>query len=283
MIALSAQNFLHCMDFFFLPYKSSQVACRVYGNGPRLVLAFHGYGESSERFRLLAEKGGGYTFLATDLPFHGQTSWQEGLHFTTEDLQQIMLRAVEQLNNVFTPPFSLLGYSLGGRMALRLYQSQPGLFDRLVLLAPDGLKVNGWYRLATRTWAGNRFFAFTMRHPGWFFTLLRGLNKLKLVNNSIYKFVHHAIGNVQARQELYQRWTALRKIKPDLSIIKKEIQARAMPVRLVYGKYDRIILPVRGEKFRKGIEPYCHLIILSAGHQLLREHHAALILEQLGD
>jgi pimeloyl-ACP methyl ester carboxylesterase len=80
---------------------------------------------------------------------------------------------------------------------------------------------------------------------------------------------------------LYQRWTVLRKLKPDLSLIKSFIRKYKTPVHLLYGKHDRIILPERGEKFRKGIEAHCSINILPAGHQVLQEKYVPQIREAL--
>jgi pimeloyl-ACP methyl ester carboxylesterase len=174
-----------------------------------------------------------------------------------------------------------MGFSLGGRMALRLYESAPSMAQRLVLLAPDGLKVNGWYWLATQTWPGNRFFAFTMKKPQWFFGFLKLMNRLKLVNSSIFKFVNYYIGDAQARQLLYTRWTTLRKIKPNLATIKTAIRENKTKTRLLYGKHDRIILPVVGERFVKGIEEHATLMVIASGHQVLHEKHVKEILPAL--
>ena len=122
----------------------------------------------------------------------------------------------------------------------------PARIEKIVLLAPDGLKVNFWYWLATQTWIGNKLFAFTMKHPGWFFGFLKVLNKLKLVNASIFKFVNYYIGDKEVRRLLYERWTTLRKIKPNLKQIKSLLRSNKTPVRLVYGKHDRIILAGQG-------------------------------------
>lgn len=149
----------------------------------------------------------------------------------------------------------------------------PERIKRLVLLAPDGLKVNFWYWLSTQTRAGNKFFAFTMKHPGWFFGFLKLLNKLRFVNASIFKFVNFYIGNKQVRQLLYQRWTSLRKIKPHLRQIKSFIQQHDTAIRLIYGKHDRIILSSVGEKFKKGIETQCTVSVINSGHQVLHEKH----------
>jgi pimeloyl-ACP methyl ester carboxylesterase len=157
----------------------------------------------------------------------------------------------------------------------------PEQIAKLVLLAPDGLKVNFWYWLSTQTWLGNKFFRLTMKKPGWFFGFLKLLNKLKLVNASIFKFVNYYIGDAEVRRLLYARWTTLRKIKPGITIIKKNIVELKTPVRLVYGKHDRIILSSVGQKFRKGIEEYCTISVIPAGHQVLHEKHAEEILNAL--
>jgi pimeloyl-ACP methyl ester carboxylesterase len=268
-----------------LNYKSSAINYYCYGNGPNQMVCFHGYGEEADVFDFLEKYiGDQYTVYAIDLPFHGKTEWKEGLDFSPEDLLLIVERIVpgnSQKLETRNHKLSLMGFSLGGRMALRLYQSIPGKIDQLVLLAPDGLKVNFWYWLSTQTWLGNKFFAFTMRKPGWFFWFLKLLNRLKLVNASIFKFVNFYIGNKEVRTLLFNRWTTLRKIKPDLKKIKTEIVQYRTRVRLIYGKHDRIILSSVGEKFRKGIESHCDISVIASGHQVLHEKHAADIMRSL--
>jgi pimeloyl-ACP methyl ester carboxylesterase len=263
---------------FFLPYKNSRICYYRFGTGPKIALCFHGYGESATSFSFFAKYAGSqYSFYAIDLPFHGQTDWKEGFNFTNTDLLQIADSIISGTNQ----PFTLMGYSLGGRMALSLYQQIPERIEKVILLAPDGLKVNFWYWLATQTQAGNKFFALTMKKPGWFFGMLRLLNKLKLVNASIFKFVQFYIGNPEVRKLLYQRWTTLRKIKPGIGRIQIQVKKNKTSIRLIYGLHDRIILSSTGEKFRKGIEEYCTLSVIHAGHQVLHEKHAGEILDSL--
>jgi pimeloyl-ACP methyl ester carboxylesterase len=264
----------------FLLYKKSAIHYSRFGTGSRLALCFHGYGETEKVFHFLEkEAGSDFTFLALDLPFHGQTVWNEGLLFTPADLQEIVSAIIKEANT--SGAITLLGYSLGGRIALQLYQSSPGNIDRLVLLAPDGLSLNPWYWFATQTWLGNRFFKVTMHKPGWFFGLLKLGKKLGLVNSSVFKFVQHAIGDAAIRELLYERWTALRKIRPWLPHIKKRLQQQHTIVRLVYGKHDRIILPVRGEKFCCGLEEQSSIRIIHSGHQLLHPKHTEEIVQAL--
>ena len=267
------------MQTAFLPYRSSQLHYCWIGTGQKLILCLHGYGESTESFYFLEKYiPPDYTLIALDLPFHGKTQWHEGLQFSVTDL----LAITEALHAKYCDGknrITLLGYSMGGRVALQLLQSLPTKIEKTILLAPDGLKVNFWYWLATQTYIGNRLFGFTMKHPGWFFSLLQAGNKLKLINQSILKFTRYYINDTTVRRLLYERWTCMRAIKPNLTFIKKLIRAQGLPVRLLYGQYDRIIRHERGEKFRTGIESFCTLHIIQTGHQVLQEKHAKEIIQ----
>jgi pimeloyl-ACP methyl ester carboxylesterase len=160
---------------------------------------------------------------------------------------------------------------MGGRIVLQLAENHPESIDKLVLLAPDGLKVNIWYWVATHTVPGNLLFRWTMRWPGWLFLLLRISHALHLVNESIYKFAVHYIDDRTVRHDLYIRWTTMRKFRPDVTAVAGIIRRRRLPVIQVYGRYDRIIRWERGEQFCKRVtEDRCRLLLLDTGHQLLR-------------
>ena len=275
------------MEQKFISYKSSQISYCRFGAGPNKVICFHGYGEEAALFGFLEKYTvNQYTFYSIDLPFHGKTAWNEGLNFITNDISQIIEMILYQDNQQLEIPhqkISLLGFSLGGRVALSFFQANPEKVEKLILLAPDGLKVNFWYWLATQTSIGNNFFAFTLKHPGWFFIFLKMMNKIKLVNASIFKFVNYYIGDATVRNLLYNRWTTFRKLKPDLSLIKSLIRKKNIPVQLMYGQYDRIILSSVGDKFKKGIEEQCTVTVIQSGHQLLNEKYAVEIVQRLMD
>jgi hypothetical protein len=75
----------------------------------------------------------------------------------------------------------------------------------------------------------------------------------------------------------------MRGFRPDIRVIRTLVRERKIPVRILYGQHDRIILPERGEKFRKGIEPWCRLTLLPVGHQLLQARNLEAILSLLKD
>ncbi len=269
------------MSSAYFSFGNSRIHYSYWGTGGRLLLCFHGYGESAASFAFLGEAlGGDFTILAIDLPYHGQTKWDDGLYLSPQDL----LHVLEQIARQFPldqQAWWCLGYSMGGRVALQLFELAPDRIGRLVLLATDGLQMNFWYWLATQTTAGNKLFHWTMKRPGWLFFLLRAGHVLRVVNPSIYKFTAHYVDDAQVRENLYARWTTMRGFRPDLAAIGRFIRQYETPVRLLYGNYDRIIRWERGERFCRPNAAYCSLTLLPAGHQLLQAKFLEVIAKAL--
>jgi pimeloyl-ACP methyl ester carboxylesterase len=246
-----------------------------------LLFAFHGYGESAESFGFLeAALGGDFTIVAIDLPFHGATEWKEGLYLAPEDLLAVMSSIAAGLAGK-EDAWWLMGYSMGGRVALQLLELAPSRLRRMVLLATDGLQMNFWYWLATQTTAGNAVFHWTMKRPGWLFFLLRTGHMLRLVNPSIYKFTAHYVDDERVRENLYARWTTMRGFRPDLPAVGRFIRQYEIPVQLLYGSFDRIIRWERGQRFCRPNAAYCELTLLPAGHQLLQAKFLEVIAKAL--
>ncbi|HYC39779.1 MAG TPA: alpha/beta hydrolase [Chitinophagaceae bacterium] len=268
----------------FLLYQRSSICYYRFGSGPIPVYCFHGYGESGESFGFLEKFAGDrFTFYAPDLPFHGKTKWGEGLKFTPGDLGAI-IAGIESDNGIgATIRPVLMGFSLGGRVALSLLELRPERTSKLVLLAPDGLKLDFWYWLSTQTRLGNKLFRYTMYKPAWFSLLLSMINRLGLVNASIFKFVRFYIGDAGVREALYCRWTALRELRPRRRRLQAAIRRWDIPVRIVYGKHDRIISARRGRKFTTRMESQARIYVINSGHELLREKHAAELLPALNE
>jgi surfactin synthase thioesterase subunit len=78
-----------------------------------------------------------------------------------------------------------------------------------------------------------------------------------------------------ARRSLYQRWTTMRKFKPNTSKISEASNKYQIPVRMLFGKYDRIILSKRSRFFQH--TKNAEIKIMDAGHQLLKEKFAEVI------
>lgn len=278
MSGISTDSVVLCVLSCSLPYKHSFVHYLKSGRGNSPLICFHGYGETADSFALLEPHlSETYTLISIDLPFHGQTRWNEGLNCDPGEMLDIVEKIGIQ-EGIPLAGITIAGYSMGGRVALSLVEIIPEKIERLILLAPDGLKMNAWYWLATQTWIGNRLFRFTMHHPAWFIDSLRLLNRINMVNQSIYKFAISYLEDKQMRADLYTRWTAMRAFKPSSKKIKALIMEHKIFVDLIYGKFDRMIRYERGEAFCKGIGSACRLTVLNAGHLLLHTRNLEPIL-----
>src|SRR5689334_12940171 len=106
-----------------------------YGSGALPLLAFHGFGNSGELFRVLEPSlGKKYRILAFNLPGHGESR-----------LDAITAKrgiSKEQLKNYFThflegikaEHFSLIGFSIGGKIALVLTELFQDRIKDLILI-----------------------------------------------------------------------------------------------------------------------------------------------------
>jgi len=262
------------MKSLFINYKQSSIHYLRIGSGKELLFAFHGYGENAGSFLLLEELiGKDYTIVAIDFPFHGQTNWNEDLLFTVEDLINI-INLITQLPN---QSFHLLGFSMGGRVAFQVLQSLPDKIKKIILIAPDGLHNNIWHSISTQTKLGNLIFAYAMKYPGLIFGLMKIGVKLNLFNKSIFNFVDYYLDDADSRLTLYKRWTTMRKFNPDKSLLKLVIAQKKISIKMLFGKFDNVIITKRGEQFKKGIEQFVEVKEINAGHQLLKEKYATEI------
>src|SRR4030095_15084979 len=125
------------MHSAFVTYKTSKIHYAVAGNGKQPVICLHGYGETTNSFKFLeADLPASFKLIAIDLPFHGNTDWKEGLNFLINDLIIIIDDIFRKLK-IGERKFSVIAYSMGGRVALHLTEEIPERIQKLILLAPD--------------------------------------------------------------------------------------------------------------------------------------------------
>ena len=118
---------------------------RRFGDGNKMLFCFHGYGEDALTFSFLEKNlGNEFTLIALDFPFHGLTEWNEEFLLRIDELIEIM----NKISSVQS--FSILGYSMGGRVALKLLQIIPDRIEKIILLAPDGLHNNFWHKISKK-------------------------------------------------------------------------------------------------------------------------------------
>ncbi|WP_143308127.1 alpha/beta fold hydrolase [Chitinophaga vietnamensis] len=254
------------MPEFYLSYEKSRFHGACEGTGDQLLICLHGFGETAMHFQpLTATLGDTFTIVALDMPLHGGTQWNEGRAFEKEDLAAVIRMVLQQQGK---ERYSLLGYSMGGRLALCLVEKMAPQINHLILAAADGLRNNPWHMFVTQTGVGNKIFKYNTHHPQLFFALLNGWRKLGLLNQSVYKFALHRMDQPEKRIQVYEIWTLMRRMMPDKRYCKQLLSRYNIATLLIFGKYDRVIPPVLGKRFADGSFP-CKMLVLEKGHQLI--------------
>lgn len=136
---------------------------------------------------------GQFCCIAVDLPGHGQTEVKQDCDYQMPNVAEAIIRLLEQLN---IKQCILVGYSLGGRIALYLAIHFPQYFQGVVLeSASPGLssQIERDRRIAqdsnlaeqlessdfadfVEQWYGNSLFTFFVQHPDYLQAIARRLN-----------------------------------------------------------------------------------------------------------
>lgn len=253
------------MDSFSIPYGDATINCLRFGQGPELLIALHGFGDSAKIFLPLEKKlGQQYTLVAFDLPFHGRTHWPGEL-FQKADISRILQKIMELDGHL---RLSLLGFSFGARVVLAVLPDWMPRINRIILLSPDGIHTKG-LNLAIRTpMAVQQFLRKILYRPEWLLRLVRAGNLLKLVPRFYLQFLAFNLTRDDRRQRLFGYWAAL----PSFRLNKRAVQALLknsdVTLEIFIGSADNSLRPGPIKQFARKI-PTAKLIVLNAGHDVL--------------
>lgn len=245
------------------------------GQGDELWLAFHGYGQVAEvMLKFLRVMRPNARILSFDLPLHGHTTVKKRKAVGVGDLAELQSKALIETG---FKKCSMIGFSLGGKLVLKLVELVPAKLDRIVLIAPDGLKTNPLYWFVTNTVVGRWIFQFFIAFP----LPLLGTSKLlattRLMNPKIHEFAAIHLKTRPRRQKVLDSWMMFRHIKPSLDQVRKKIWRYHIKLTLVFGERDRVIHPKLAAKLSGQNCKTAELIILDLGHNLTTEEVALQI------
>ncbi len=245
-----------------------------WGNGARLLLAFHGYANDAGIFQLFDRYlNKDFTIISIDLPHHGKSRWTENTYLSLPDVMTLVSQAMEMQQ---VKKISLLGYSMGGRVCLNLIEHMPEQIEKVILIAPDGLVTDTYYYLLTRTRIGKRLFKHFLTNHQLYFKLIDWMKDKKLVDASRHKFVMQYMHTEERRKFLWQVWPCMSKLMPTQRIVKQNIAQYKIPVLIFMGAYDKVIPPSLAKKFVQGLET-AKLYVLQKGHRVFDTENAGEI------
>jgi pimeloyl-ACP methyl ester carboxylesterase len=260
-----------------MPDGSGYLAYRRLGRGPKVLLAFHGFGQDGHIFDPLAlTLGEEFTVYAVDAFFHGQSQLAPDRLLAKSDWWMLIDALLDREN---IRRFGVLGFSLGGRFALATVEAYAARIDAVHLVAPDGITRSWWYELATESEPGRGFFRWFLHRLSFWNRIGDGLARVGLLNRATLRFAEGTLARPDQRQQLFNTWTRLRRIRPDLNLITSLLNNLPIQVRFYVGLHDRIVPP-------SYVQPLLHrlknadLTTFPVGHNRLLEKVAESMDEQ---
>lgn len=255
-----------------------------FGNGPKHMLCFHGFGMHGKQFRVLEEKlGHEYTFWGFDLPFHKQTVLKDQSlptikkGYTKQQLTDVV-RAFCKHEHITS--FSVIGYSMGSHFATILVEEMPEAIHEYIVAAPTSLNPGALIRFFGTNKVGNKILEKLTLNGKATLGLLNLLNKLRVIDNEVRAILYNEVATPKLRYSLYACFTSLRKLETDEDKLIQSLQDFNIKSIFIFGKRDRNYLPAIGNAFFKKYTP-TEIVVLDENHEMINKNFASRLTDLL--
>lgn len=249
------------------------------GSGNKLLLAFHGYGNEAAMFLPFADYLQDYTIVSIDLPHHGKSSWTDNVHLDNNHIRQLAAYLLQQFG---VGKLSLMGYSMGGRVCLKIAELMPEKVEKIILLASDGLTFNTFYYFVTRTTPGKYLFRSFLSSPQRYMPIIDWARKRNIIDASRHKFAMLYLNEVEEREFLLKVWPCMSLLIPDYKKLSLQLTQYNIHICMHMGKYDKVIPVNLAERFKGALSnANIELYILNKGHRLIDEDTLPIIAKSL--
>jgi len=239
------------------------------GKGSQLVLAFHGFGRSPEEFlSLISEQE--MLLLSFYLPGHPGA---DEIPVETIELDlwcQLLEKIVERHN---PHSVTVIGYSLGGRIALNTCMNWRIKNFRLLLLAPDGIKMNVLQRLIMKQNWGMNLFRWMMRFPRGLILLTMVSMKLGMLSKPLGHFFIRQLRDDSKRRVILKVYPLFRKFLSSESMTIQFLESISHRLLIVLGKQDPVIPVTLIRKLPALMQTQSVLIMDEASHDVLSDRY----------
>jgi pimeloyl-ACP methyl ester carboxylesterase len=252
------------MNDRFVETKNGTLHYTVVGTGNKPLLLFHGFGQHNEVFQPLAQAlYKTYTLFIFDLYFHGKSKWaSDEIPLEKAEWKKIMNTFLleNKLEN-----FSVGGFSLGGKFAMATTEAFPEKTQALFLIAPDGIKTSFWYSVATYPILFRKLFKSMITKPGRFNAIASAIQSVGLVDMGHMRFAEQQMNTQEKRNQVYYSWVVFRRLNFDLDKLAKLLNDHHIPVTMITGRYDKVILTKNMNAFVEKLKTV-QVEVLESGH-----------------
>jgi pimeloyl-ACP methyl ester carboxylesterase len=253
----------------YLEYKKALFHYSEFGKGKNILISFHGYGQTLEHYNSLEEVlKEEYTIYSFDLFYHGKSFWHEKDKPLSKEFWAELIHVFLKEKKI--QRFSLLGFSMGGKFAFATLEQFYSQIDKLILIAPDGVKTNFWYSLATYPGWMRKIFRRIIVKPGIYFKLVKFLSALNLMDKGILRFANTQMNTKKQRRKVYYSWMVFKDLQFDMKEIASILNTHSIRLELFLGEYDKIITQKNMRRLLDKLNDY-QINVLQSGHSSLIE------------
>ncbi len=245
-----------------------------YGNGKNLAIAFHGFGMHGRQFAPLEKSlGDEYTILSFDVFFHGHSELLDESDATI--LKGMPISALIELIDLIKVQFnavelSLIGYSMGASFCLSIYQQNPQIIKRMILISPAGLYKNTLQSFGSNTIIGKKITHYLTYKPKPILLAIETAHWLRLIDKQLHFTAKYETRNLQTRLVSFRSLHFYKTIKPDVALLYQQIKENNTPVLVITGKKDKLIKAKKVENFAVGLAS-CKVILVDDGHDIVNQ------------
>lgn len=247
----------------------------VFGDGPQTLLALHGFGDDGSLFTKLPALCETYTVHAFDMPFHGHTLWPVEKPFHKADILSVMetWRSENEIE-----AFDLMGYSMGGKIALSIFPEFQKSISKLMLVAADGIDLPFYRRFTFFDRLNFGMLKLLFHFDVVFHSFLEIFYRLKLIDSYSYRFSKKWMRTTKHRKERLQLWYSMRSVIPNFDLLNKIIAENQTEVSLYWGTEDKVVPITPAEKWASNSEEV-QLFTLDDGHLIIDDPLNKLLLK----
>jgi pimeloyl-ACP methyl ester carboxylesterase len=264
-------------------FENSFVTLHYYkfGNGPKNMLCFHGYGMHGRQFISLEPAlGQQYAFYGFDLFFHKETKLKDQSLGTIKH-NRITKKQLAELIGEFCrfesiERFSVIGYSMGSHYATVVAEELGGRIDEYIVAAPSSLNPGLLIRLFSKYKPGNRLLQKLALSERALINLLNLSKWLKLIDDTGRNILYKEIDTPELRFNLYASFTYLRLLETDEARLIKALTENHIRSIFIFGRRDMMYPPSIGKEFFARFKQ-AEIVILEADHEMIDSNFVTVL------
>lgn len=261
------------LENYILHLKNGTIPVFKQGNGAQLMIVLHGFESNNQAYKSWESiLGNTFTICIPDLPFHGQSNWQQP-RFSQADIIELILAIAKKEEAAH---FTLAGFSMGGRLIVCLGNELKNKINQFILLAPAGIgsydKVQPLYLQRILEWL--------LQWPAWFKFGVQLFHRLGWISNFQKRYAEVQIFPKDHRYRLFRVFNSVLHFRTSLPVLLHFWHNTTIPILIVLGLKDRLI-PNDKVKAYFAESKNCTIVEIDARHALETARVAGIILEEV--